>query len=266
MTGSFEPNDTSLTLASWRMTGYLFLFSILMVKYLTGFVGCIATSNFGIGSISRKSYLCAFEHEPPLSLQLHIRKSRLFLLCYRRCRTIFQLCLNNLTTSISQLLVFFTGLSPTIVLEAAIDSATMRVSEEVASALGDGQSRIANNFEVHTETFDALIDTNLLLAGTNFVMGDEHSGHADQVFDESSHQIEDSVHEFDMAFDLVADNLVGLQIPLQATTSVEPPLVDEDECLETKTCIVFDGSLQLVRPTMPICKFAACCDRQIFFS
>ncbi|KAH0714872.1 hypothetical protein KY284_007777 [Solanum tuberosum] len=76
-------------------------------------------------------------------------------------------------------------------------------------------------------------------------MGDEHSGHAaDQVFDESSHQIEDSVHEFDMAFDLVADNLVGLQIPLQATTSVEPPLVEEDECLETKTDIVFDGSLQ----------------------
>ncbi|KAG5604092.1 hypothetical protein H5410_025584 [Solanum commersonii] len=87
-----------------------------------------------------------------------------------------------------------TGLSPTIVQEAAIadaiDSATTRVSEEIVSALGD-----------------------------------EHSGHADQVFDESSHQIEDLVHEFGMAFDLVADNLVGLQMPLQATRSVEPPLL-----------------------------------------
>ncbi|KAH0744075.1 hypothetical protein KY290_032068 [Solanum tuberosum] len=145
------------------------------------------------------------------------------------------------TSSISNI----TGLSPTIVqevtIEDAIDSATTRVSEEIASALGDGQSSIANNFGVHPETFDTLMDRNLLLAGTTFVMGDEHSGHADQVFDESSHQIEGSVHEFDMAFDLVADNLVGLQIPLQATRSVEPPLVEEDECLETKTDIVFDG-------------------------
>ncbi|KAH0675156.1 hypothetical protein KY285_022957 [Solanum tuberosum] len=61
------------------------------------------------------------------------------------------------------------------------------------------------------------------------------------MFDESSHQIEDLVHEFGMTFDLVADNLVGLQIPLRATRSVEPPLVKEDECLETKTNIVFDG-------------------------
>jgi len=40
-------------------------------------------------------------------------------------------------------------LSPTIVQEVAIedeiDSATTRVSEEIASALGDGQSSIANN-------------------------------------------------------------------------------------------------------------------------
>nr|AAT38685.2 hypothetical protein SDM1_32t00005 [Solanum demissum] len=152
--------------------------------------------------------------------------------------------LDNTHNSISNI----TGLSPTIVQEAAIedaiDSATTRVSEEIASALGDGQSSIANNFEVHPEMFDTLIDTNLLLAGTTFVIGDEHSGHVDQVFDESSHQIEDLVHEFGMAFDLVADNLVGLQIPLQATRSVEPPLVEEDECLETKTNIVFDGSLQ----------------------
>nr|ABO93005.1 hypothetical protein [Solanum tuberosum] len=229
MTGSFGPNDTSLTLASRRMTGYLFLSSISMVKHLTGSVRCIATNNFGIGSISRKSYLCAFEHEPPLSLHLHILMSNQ---------------LDNTHISISNI----TGLSPTIVQEAAIedaiDSATTRVSEEIASALGDGQSSIANNFEVHPETFDTLIDTNLLLAGTTFVIGDEHSAHVDQVFDESSHQIEDLVHEFGMAFDLVADNLVGLQIPLQAMRSVEPPLVEEDECLETKTNIVFDGSLQ----------------------
>ncbi|KAG5588189.1 hypothetical protein H5410_048623 [Solanum commersonii] len=80
---------------------------------------------------------------------------------------------------------------------------------------------VRNDVEhVHLETFDTLIDPNLLLAGTDLVMRDEHSGHADQVFDESSHQIEDSVHEFDMAFDLVADNLVGLQIPLQATQNL----------------------------------------------
>ncbi|WMV10424.1 hypothetical protein MTR67_003809 [Solanum verrucosum] len=160
------------------------------------------------------------------------------------------------TSSISNI----TGLSPTIIQEAsiedAIDSATTRVSEEIASALGDGQSSIAHNFEVHLETFDTLIDPNLLLAGTDLVMGDEHLGHADQVFDESSHQIEDSVHEFDMAFDLVADNLVGLQIPLQATQVISKPtwcaeidnpndkhsrksIVEEDECLETKTDIVF---------------------------
>ncbi|WMV52473.1 hypothetical protein MTR67_045858 [Solanum verrucosum] len=165
------------------------------------------------------------------------------------------------TSSISNI----TGLSPTIIQEAsiedAIDSATKRVSEEMASALGDGQSSIAHNFEVHLETFDTLIDPNLLLAGTDLVMGDEHLGHADQVFDESSHQSEDSVHEFDMAFDLVADNLVGLQIPLQATQVISKPtwcveidnpndkhsrksIVKEDECLETKTDIVFDGSLQ----------------------
>nr|ABI34290.1 hypothetical protein SDM1_25t00002 [Solanum demissum] len=45
-----------------------------------------------------------------------------------------------------------TGLSPIIVQEAAIedaiDNAITRVSEEIASALGDGQSSIANNFEL----------------------------------------------------------------------------------------------------------------------
>uniref|UniRef100_M1DHR0 Uncharacterized protein n=1 Tax=Solanum tuberosum TaxID=4113 RepID=M1DHR0_SOLTU len=110
-----------------------------------------------------------------------------------------------------------TGLSPTIVqevaIEDAIDSATTRVSEEIASALGDGQSSIANNFETRC----------LMKVLTN---------------------LKAQVHEFDMALDLVADNLVGLQIPLQATRSVEPPLVEEGECLETKTDIVFDGSLQ----------------------
>ncbi|KAH0737445.1 hypothetical protein KY290_036150 [Solanum tuberosum] len=60
MTGSFGPNDTSRTLAFRRMNGYLFLSSISMVRHLTGSVGCIATNNFGIGSISRKSYRCAF--------------------------------------------------------------------------------------------------------------------------------------------------------------------------------------------------------------
>uniref|UniRef100_A0A3Q7EBF7 Uncharacterized protein n=1 Tax=Solanum lycopersicum TaxID=4081 RepID=A0A3Q7EBF7_SOLLC len=42
-------------------------------------------------------------------------------------------------------------------------------------------------------------------------MGDQRSDHADQMFDERSNQIEELVHEFD----LVEDNSVGLQIPLQ---------------------------------------------------
>ncbi|KAG5616204.1 hypothetical protein H5410_016028 [Solanum commersonii] len=168
------------------------------------------------------------------------------------------------TSSISNI----TGLSPTIIQEAAIegafDSATTRDSEEIASALGDGHSSIANNFEVHLDT---LIDTNFLLVGTDSVMGDEHSGHADQVFDESSHQIEDSVHEFDMAFDLVEDNSMGLQMPLQVTEVVSTPTwcfeidyrgdmhsrksnVAEDECLETNTDIVFGGSLQRNESTL----------------
>lgn len=108
--------------------------------------------------------------------------------------------------------------------------------------------------------FDALIDTNLLLAGTNSVMVEEHSGHADQVFDGSSHQIENSVHEFDMMFDLAADNSEELQ-PLQVTQVISTPTwcakidypddthyrkstTEEDECLQTTTDIVFDGSLQ----------------------
>uniref|UniRef100_A0A3Q7HYZ1 Uncharacterized protein n=1 Tax=Solanum lycopersicum TaxID=4081 RepID=A0A3Q7HYZ1_SOLLC len=110
--------------------------------------------------------------------------------------------------------------SPTIIQEAAIeddiDSGSTMNSEEIASAFGDGQSSIANNFEIHLDT---LIDTNLLLVGTYSVMGDEHSSHADQVFDESSHLIEESVH----AFDLVEDNSLGLQMPLQVTEVISTP-------------------------------------------
>ncbi|KAG5590252.1 hypothetical protein H5410_040766 [Solanum commersonii] len=125
---------------------------------------------------------------------------------------------------------------------------------------GDGQSSIANNFEVHLDT---LIDTNFLLVGTDSFMGDEHSGHADQVFDESSHQIEESVHEFDIAFDLVEDNSMGLQMPLQLIDANPNPEIDyrgdmhsrksnvaEDECLETNTDIVFGGSLQRNESTL----------------
>ncbi|KAH0662082.1 hypothetical protein KY284_027013 [Solanum tuberosum] len=87
------------------------------------------------------------------------------------------------------------------------------------------------------------------------------SSQADQVFDESSHHIEDSVYEFDMAFDLVEDNSMGLQMPLQVTEVLSTPTwcieidyrgdthsrksnVAEDECLETNTDVVFGGSLQ----------------------
>ncbi|KAH0698898.1 hypothetical protein KY284_013113 [Solanum tuberosum] len=86
------------------------------------------------------------------------------------------------------------------------------------------------------------------------------SSQADQVFDESSHHIEDPVYEFDMAFDLVEDNSMGLQMPLQVTEVLSTPTwcveidyrgdmhsrksnVAEDECLETNTDIVFGGSL-----------------------
>ncbi|KAM3359275.1 hypothetical protein P3S68_022208 [Capsicum galapagoense] len=90
-----------------------------------------------------------------------------------------------------------------------------------------------------------------------------HSGHVDQVFDESSHQITDSVHEFDTDFDLVLNISDGLQIPLQVTQVIskstwcgEPAIncsddthsrkstSEEDECLDTNMIIVFDGSLQ----------------------
>ncbi|WMV28428.1 hypothetical protein MTR67_021813 [Solanum verrucosum] len=64
--------------------------------------------------------------------------------------------LDNTHISISNI----TGLSPTIVQEAAIedaiDSATTRVSEEIASALGDRQSSIANNFESSLADFGDL--------------------------------------------------------------------------------------------------------------
>ncbi|KAM3203755.1 hypothetical protein P3L10_031381 [Capsicum annuum] len=89
-----------------------------------------------------------------------------------------------------------------------------------------------------------------------------HSGHVDQVFDESSHQI-DSVHEFGTDFDLVPNISDGLQIPLQVTQVISKPtwcgepeidcsddthsrksISEEDECLDPNTSIVFDGSLQ----------------------
>ncbi|WMV58053.1 hypothetical protein MTR67_051438, partial [Solanum verrucosum] len=91
--------------------------------------------------------------------------------------------------------------------------------------------------------------------------------HGDQVFDESSHQIDDSVHEFDMAFDLVEGSSMGLQMPLQVTQAISTPTwcaeidyrgdthfrksnVVTDECLETITDIVFGGSLQRMCESM----------------
>ncbi|KAM3359912.1 hypothetical protein P3S68_019623 [Capsicum galapagoense] len=90
-----------------------------------------------------------------------------------------------------------------------------------------------------------------------------YSSHVDQVFDESSHQITDPVHEFDIAFDLVPNISDGLQIPLQVTQVISKPTLcvepeidcsadthsrksisEEYECLDTNTSIVFDGSLQ----------------------
>ncbi|PHU01867.1 hypothetical protein BC332_27118 [Capsicum chinense] len=90
-----------------------------------------------------------------------------------------------------------------------------------------------------------------------------HSGHVDQVFDESFHQITDSVHEFGTDFDLVLNISDGLQIPLQVTQVISKPtwcgepeidcsddtysrksISEEDECLDPNTSIVFDGSLQ----------------------
>ncbi|KAM3200678.1 hypothetical protein P3L10_033040 [Capsicum annuum] len=90
-----------------------------------------------------------------------------------------------------------------------------------------------------------------------------YSSHVDQVFDESSHQITDPVHEFDIAFDLVPNISDRLQIPLQVTQVISKPTwcgepeidcsddthsrkstSEEYECLDTNTSIVFDGSLQ----------------------
>lgn len=78
----------------------------------------------------------------------------------------------------------------------------------------------------------------------------------DQVFDESAHQIENSVHEVDTAFDLVAS-----KIPLQVTRVISKPtwcskiaysddtnsrksVDEENERLETNSHLVFDESLQ----------------------
>ncbi|PHU02862.1 hypothetical protein BC332_28113 [Capsicum chinense] len=72
---------------------------------------------------------------------------------------------------------------------------------------------------------------------------------------------ENSVHKFDSAFDLVADNSEGLQMPLLVSQVISKPIrcaeidypndtqsrrsiAEEDECLKTNTNIVFDGSLQ----------------------
>ncbi|XP_060172008.1 uncharacterized protein LOC132603123 [Lycium barbarum] len=72
-----------------------------------------------------------------------------------------------------------------------------------------------NNVEGHPEMFHTSIDTNPLRAGTDSALDTEYSGHVHQVSDESSHQSENSVHEVDTAFDLVADDSEGL--PLQVT-------------------------------------------------
>ncbi|KAG5583247.1 hypothetical protein H5410_053874 [Solanum commersonii] len=137
------------------------------------------------------------------------------------------------TSSISNI----TSLSPTITqevaVEDAIDSATTRVREEIASALVDGESSRANNSEA--------MQTRCLMKVLT--------------------RLKDSVHEFDMAFDLVKDNSMGLQMPLQVTEVISTPTwgveidyrgdmhsrksnVAADECLETSMDIVFGGSLQ----------------------
>ncbi|KAM3325344.1 hypothetical protein P3S67_000469 [Capsicum chacoense] len=92
-----------------------------------------------------------------------------------------------------------TGLSPTIIQEVPVEddansSATTMVSREVSSALGYGNSSVVINSEVHLEAIDTLIDTNLLVTGTDFIMGNANSSHADQVFDKSPHRITNSVH------------------------------------------------------------------------
>lgn len=92
-------------------------------------------------------------------------------------------------------------------------------------------------------------------------MKDEHSDYVNQEVDAKSHQFENSVHKFDSAFDLVADNSEGLQMPLLVSPVISKPIrcaeidypsdtqsrrsiAEEDECLKTNTNIVFDGSLQ----------------------
>nr|AAT38753.1 hypothetical protein SDM1_42t00021 [Solanum demissum] len=141
MTGSFGPNDTSLTLASRRMTGYLLPFLYLDGEALDWFRWMYRNKQFWDWKhFKEKLSLCFRARTTPESALAH-----------------------------SQITTILTLLQKAAI-EDAIDSATTRVSEEIASALGDRQSSIANNFEVHPETFDTLIDTNLLLAGTTFVI------------------------------------------------------------------------------------------------
>ncbi|KAG5583255.1 hypothetical protein H5410_053882 [Solanum commersonii] len=88
------------------------------------------------------------------------------------------------TSSISNI----TSLSPTITqevaVEDAIDSATTRVREEIASAL-------IRSWETNIQAMQTRCLMKVLT------------------------RLKDSVHEFDMAFDLVKDNSMGLQMPLQ---------------------------------------------------
>ncbi|KAF3650474.1 hypothetical protein FXO38_17139 [Capsicum annuum] len=127
------------------------------------------------------------------------------------------------------------GLSPTIIQEVPVEdatttSATTMVRKEIASSLGYENSSIVNNFEV---------------------------------FGESSHQIKNSVYQFDTSFDLVLDTSDELQLALQVTHVISKPTwcgepeldcsddtqsrkstSKEDESLSTNTSVVFDGGLQ----------------------
>ncbi|PHT51898.1 hypothetical protein CQW23_06360 [Capsicum baccatum] len=136
----------------------------------------------------------------------------------------------------------YMGLSPTIIQEVPVEdattaSATTMISKKIASSLGYENSSIVNNFEV---------------------------------FGESSHQIKNSVYQFDTSFDLVLDTSDELQLALQVTHVISKPTwcgepeldcsddtqsrkstSEGDESLSTNTSVVFDGGVKREAPLIP---------------
>ncbi|PHU07935.1 hypothetical protein BC332_24424 [Capsicum chinense] len=122
----------------------------------------------------------------------------------------------------------YMGLSPTIIQEVPVEdattaSATTMVSKEIAYSLGYENSSIVNNFEVHLEVIDTLIDTNLLVTGTDLLW---------EMHIQVTHVISKPTWCGEPELDCSND------------TQSRKSTSEEDESLSTNTSVVFDGCLQ----------------------